>query len=252
MRSDGSSPTYCGRTSVSHFFNGDNEYGQLIRAAISGAVIRGASNNKARIVFSYGSTTDPFDGRSYLGGAPEANAARTVFLATPSRRAISLIATPSDRCKRRISAQFSTVITPTASGRGSRFPAPQGVSFQEASADGEPMEARRWRAAAEDAWKIALKAGADGVDAAGRLSTKTAQAFRSVDLDGDGVPDKPRALSVVEDAGTTVSGVASGAARTAARAAASAAGAIGSRLRREPSKADSPDEHDPDPAVNES
>jgi len=107
----------------------------LIRAAISGAVIRGASNNKARIVFSYGSTTDPFDGRSYLGGASEANAARTVFLATPSRRAISLIATPSDRCKRRISAQFSTVITPTASGRGSRFPAPQGVSFQEASAE---------------------------------------------------------------------------------------------------------------------
>jgi len=111
----------------------------LIRAAISGAVIRGASNNKARIVFSYGSTTDPFDGRSYLGGASEANAARTVFLATPSRRAISLIATPSDRCKRRISAQFSTVITPTASGRGSRFPAPQGVSFQEASAQSRTL-----------------------------------------------------------------------------------------------------------------
>ena len=123
---------------MSHFFNGDSEYGQLIRDAISGAVIRGASNNKARIVFPYGSTTDPFRARWYLGGKSEANAARTVFLAIPNRRAISLIATPSDRCKRRISAQFSTVITPTASGRGSRFPAPQGVSLQEASAPPTP------------------------------------------------------------------------------------------------------------------
>ena len=41
----------------------------------------------------------------------DANAARTVLRATPNRRAISLIGTPSARCSRRISAQFSTLNT---------------------------------------------------------------------------------------------------------------------------------------------
>lgn len=47
---------------------------------------------------------DPFAGRSYFGGRSEATAARTVLRDTPISRAIALIGTPSDRCKRRISA----------------------------------------------------------------------------------------------------------------------------------------------------
>lgn len=41
--------------------------------------------------------------------------------------------------------------------------------------------------------------------AAAGLSQAT-EAFRSVDLDGDGIPDKPRALSAMEDAGSAIRG----------------------------------------------
>ena len=42
-----------------------------------------------------------------------ANAAGTAFRATPNRRTIPLIDTPSDMCNRLISAQSSTLITPS-------------------------------------------------------------------------------------------------------------------------------------------
>ncbi len=51
--------------------------------------------------------------RTYRGGSSAANADRTVFRATPTRRAIALIGNSSDRCSRRISAQSSTLITPS-------------------------------------------------------------------------------------------------------------------------------------------
>jgi hypothetical protein len=54
--------------------------------------------------------------RSYFGGRSEFSAARTVFRATPSRREISLMGTPSARCSRRISAQSSTFSTLQESG----------------------------------------------------------------------------------------------------------------------------------------
>jgi len=113
--------------------------------------------------------------------------------------------------------------------------------------DGESLEARRWKAAAGDAWNTALQAGSDGVDAAGRFGTKTLQAFQTVDLDGDGVPDKPRALSYAEDAGAAISELASGAAKGAAGAAATAADAIGSWFRRKPDKAALPEARDSEP-----
>lgn len=71
----------------------------------------------------------------------------------------------------------------------------------------------------------ALEVGARGLEAAGRFSaetvSRTTEPFRAVDSDGDGVPDKPRALVAAEDAGLSIKG-----------AAASAAGAIGSALQR--------------------
>ena len=90
---------------------------------------------------------------------------------------------------------------------------------------GTSLEAKRWSTAAGEAWGIALKVGADGVDVAGRLGSSAIQVFQSVDRDGDGVPDKPLALSAVQDASTAITGAASGAAEAAADGARAAAGA---------------------------
>lgn len=56
---------------------------------------------------------------------------------------------------------------------------------------------------------------------AAELLERASEAFRSVDLDGDGIPHKARARTAVEDAGTAIRGAATG-----------AAGAVGSLLRR--------------------
>src|SRR5262249_328830 len=78
--------------------------------------------------------------RSYLGGALEANAARTVLRDTFNNREIILIDNPSARCNRRISAQSSTDNTPSSSQPnkarrpkgGSKFGRRHGVSFHAA------------------------------------------------------------------------------------------------------------------------
>ena len=110
----------------------------------------------------------------------------------------------------------------------------------------ESLEARRWTTAAADAWDTAKSVGADGLEAASRVGSKTVQAFRAVDLDGDGIPDKPRALSVTIDAGATVSAAATGAAKAAAGVAAKAAGKLASKVhqrsgRAEPSESAAPE-----------
>ena len=103
-----------------------------IRSAITVAGIVGHACSNSRIRGSTASTTDPAGARAYFGGPSAASAARTVFLETPSARAITLIGIPSARCNRRISAQSSTT-TPasslTSTGPGSR----QGVSFRPAA-----------------------------------------------------------------------------------------------------------------------
>lgn len=67
------------------------------------------------------------------------------------------------------------------------------------------------------------------------LFGRATEAFRSVDLDGDGIPDKARARSAVEDAGSALRGAATG-----------AAGAMGSLLRRHRGSAPSTDDSVPD------
>src|SRR6266480_1088846 len=125
-------PLYSGRIRANSFFNGPSEYddGQPIRCAITGVGIVGHSRSSARICGSYGSTTDPRVIRRYSGGRSEDNAARTVFRATRSRRAISLMGTPSARCRRRISAQFSTFSTLQDSGGGQLSEYPGGSVFR--------------------------------------------------------------------------------------------------------------------------
>lgn len=82
--------------------------------------------------------------------------------------------------------------------------------------DRQSLEARRWVEAAAELRDKVLETGADGVDAAKRLGNESldraTEAFRSVDLDGDGIPDRPRALTVVEDARSALKGAGGGAA----------------------------------------
>lgn len=108
--------------------------------------------------------------------------------------------------------------------------------------DAEALEARRWTDAAADAWDTAKKVGSDGLETAGRVGSKAVQAFQAIDLDGDGVPDKPRALTALTDTGATIAGAATNVAGTASGVAAKAAGAISSRFRR---KGTEPEERGP-------
>lgn len=67
----------------------------------------------------------------------------------------------------------------------------------------------------------AAESGSDfGEDVWGAV-TRATEMFRSVDLDGDGIPDEARALTAVKGAGSAVKGAAAG-----------AAGAVGSVIRR--------------------
>jgi hypothetical protein len=91
----------------------------------------------------------------------------------------------------------------------------------------EATDAKRWRQAAQEVRDKALATAVDGVGTVRRFGTETlgqaTQAFREVDIDGDGIPDKPRALAAVEDAGSAVRGVV-----------ASSSNVVGSLLRRRP------------------
>ena len=136
-------PLYSGRIRANSFFNGPSEYddGHPTRCAITGVGILGHSRSSARICGSNGSTTDPRHTRRYDGGRSDVNAARTVFRATPSRRAISLIGTPSARCKRRISAQSSTFST-LQDLEGVNFRSTTGGHFSESGDNPKPLSCK--------------------------------------------------------------------------------------------------------------
>lgn len=104
---------------------------------------------------------------------------------------------------------------------------------------------KRWVDAAAEARDRVLETGSGGVDAARRLGNETldraTDVFRSVDLDGDGIPDKPRARAAVEDAGSAIKGVTTG-----------AAGAVSHLFRRKRDGASSPEVLNAEPAQEES
>lgn len=92
-------------------------------------------------------------------------------------------------------------------------------------------EAKRWSQAAVEVRDHVVSTTAEGVSAACRVGAESfdyaAQAFRAVDNDGDGVPEKPRALSAVEDAGSAIKGAAAGTAGAIGSGAKSATVAVG-------------------------
>lgn len=92
----------------------------------------------------------------------------------------------------------------------------------------QAKDAKRWRQAAAEAGEKVFVSASDGATAAARFSTSTfdraTEAFRSVDLDGDGVPDKPRAAVAAQEAGAALKGAADG-----------VAGAFGTLFKRKQS-----------------
>jgi len=98
-----------------------------------------------------------------------------------------------------------------------------------------------WGQAATELRDKAFTAAVEGVGAARRFGSaafdQAAEAFRLADIDGDGIPDKLRALSAAKDAGSAIGGLVAG-----------AAGAVGSLLPRKQGTASKPDEHDSETA----
>ena len=110
--------------------------------------------------------------------------------------------------------------------------------------DQKALQAKRWVVAAVEARDKVIETGTEGVGVAKRVGNETldraTEAFRSVDLDGDGVPDKPRAQSAVEDAGSAIKGATAGAAE-----------AVGSLFRRKRDGGATPKNPDAAPALEE-
>ena len=129
VRSAGSLGAYNGRSSATLALSTEAECLHPTRCAITDAGIVGNCANNSRILGSYPSTSDPTGARSYLGGASEANAARTVFRASPVLRTIALMLNFSDLCSRRISAQSSVMITPSLCRGGQHSIGTRGSGF---------------------------------------------------------------------------------------------------------------------------
>lgn len=67
----------------------------------------------------------------------------------------------------------------------------------------EATDPRRWGHAAGEMRDRILRAGSDTVD-------RASQPFRKIDIDGDGVPDRPRAAAAADEAGAALKGAAAG------------------------------------------
>lgn len=78
----------------------------------------------------------------------------------------------------------------------------------------ETREARRWGQAAVEVRDRVIVTASETVTTASRLGSETieraSEAFRAVDTDGDGVPDKPRAAVAAEETGAAIKGAATG------------------------------------------
>ena len=103
----------------------------------------------------------------------------------------------------------------------------------------ESKVAKRWGQAVAEVRDKALASASGGASAAGRVGADTfdraTEAFRAVDIDGDGIPDKPRVMVAADNAGAAVKGAAS-----------SVTGAFGSMLSRKTDKRASSEKSTPE------
>jgi len=158
-----------------------------------------------------------------LDAAPEDLESHGLGLRTARQNRIDLIGRSTARL---LSQMDATVQRANAKVLLNPFDAPAAVKSSNKVATGvlhfrgrlgiesghEAKDAKRWsQAVAEVGEKVRVSA-TEGAAAAARFSTSTAEAFRAVDIDGDGIPDKPRAVAAAEEAGVALKGAAAGAA----------------------------------------
>ncbi|CAH0123303.1 hypothetical protein [Microbacterium sp. Bi121] len=78
----------------------------------------------------------------------------------------------------------------------------------------DSKDAKRWRQAAAEVGEKVFVSASEGATAAARLGTSTferaTEAFRAVDIDGDGIPDRPRAATAAEEASAALKDAAGG------------------------------------------
>jgi len=101
----------------------------------------------------------------------------------------------------------------------------------------ESTDAKLWKQAAGEVLERVRATSAEGAAAAKRFGDQKLEratgAFRSVDVDGDGVPDQPRAAAAAEQAGTVIKGAATG-----------LAGAFGTLFQRKADSTNTAHEHE--------
>ena len=109
----------------------------------------------------------------------------------------------------------------------------------------ESQAAKRWLQAVVEVRDKAVASASGGVAAAGHFGAETfdraAGAFRALDIDGDGVKDKPRAAAAADNASVKVKGAAS-----------SLANSIGSIWTPKADKSSAPEEIDPESSTEKS
>ncbi len=103
-------------------------------------------------------------------------------------------------------------------------------------------DAKRWGQAAGEVMEKVRVGTVGGAGAATRFGDQTLDratwAFRAVDVDGDGIPDQPRAAAAAEQAGAAMKGAAAG-----------AAGAVGNLFHRKRRASAAVDEPEGEPPV---
>lgn len=103
--------------------------------------------------------------------------------------------------------------------------------------DQDSAVAKRWRTAVGEARDKAVATGVGGASAAKQWSgdavDRATTPFRHVDIDGDGIPDRPRAAVAAEEAGSAI--------KVAASGVAGAVGTLFQRRRANPAKVEASD-----------
>lgn len=182
-----------------------------------------------------------------LDSAPEELDSHRLGLSTARQNRLALIGRSTARL---LTQMDETVQKANAKVLTNPFDAPAAVKSSNQVAGGvltfrerlglesghEAGDAKRWRKAAGEAVDKALASGAEGAAAAKRFGQSTldrsTEAFRSVDLDGDGIPDQPRAAAAAEQAGAALK-----------EAGAGIAGAFGTLFQKKRGTPDRPQDH---------
>jgi hypothetical protein len=160
-----------------------------------------------------------------LDGAPEELDSHQLGLRTARQNRLDLIGRNTARL---LTQMDETVQRANAKVLLNPFDAPAAVKSSNSVASGvhdfrgslglesghEAKDAKRWSHAATEAGEKVMASAAGGATAAARFGSSTldraTEAFRSVDIDGDGIPDRPRAATAAEEAGAAFKEAAGG------------------------------------------